>query len=109
MDRDQNRMELDVLVCNPPYLTARDMSELESEVRYEPGSALFGGEDGLDFYRRLTSLWRTSIKNGGYIAYEFGMGQHDAVKDILEKNGFADTELRRDAGGIIRTAAAKKI
>lgn len=105
----QQIIELDILVCNPPYLTARDMSELESEVRYEPGSALFGGEDGLDFYRRLTSLWRTSIKNGGYIAYEFGMGQHDAVKDILEKNGFADTELRRDAGGIIRTAAAKKI
>lgn len=99
---------LDILVSNPPYLTSQDMRELMTEVRYEPESALFGGEDGLDFYRAITKLWKSSVKNGGYIAYEFGMGQHDAVKDILEENGFTDVELRRDGGGIIRTAAAVK-
>ncbi len=100
---------LDILVSNPPYLTSQDMSELQTEVRHEPASALFGGEDGLDFYRAVTELWKTSINEGGYIAYEYGMGQHDAVKAILEKNGFTDVELRRDGGGIIRTAAAKNI
>lgn len=100
--------ELDILVSNPPYLTAQDMSELQTEVRHEPESALFGGEDGLDFYRAMTSLWKSSIKTGGFIAYEFGMGQHDDVKAILEENGFTDVELRRDGGGIIRTAAAVK-
>ena len=100
---------LDVLVSNPPYLTSQDMSELMTEVRYEPESALFGGEDGLDFYRAVTELWKASIKDGGYIAYEFGLGQHDAVKDILEQNGFADVELRHDGAGIIRTAAAVKL
>ena len=100
---------LDILVSNPPYLTSQDMSELQTEVRHEPASALFGGEDGLNFYRAVTELWKTSIKEGGYIAYEYGMGQHDAVKAILEKNGFTDVELRRDGGGIIRTAAAKNI
>ena len=99
---------LDILVSNPPYLTSQDMRELMTEVRHEPESALFGGEDGLDFYRAMTRLWKASIKNGGYIAYEFGMGQHDAVKDILEKNGFGDVELKRDGGGIIRTASAIK-
>jgi release factor glutamine methyltransferase len=99
---------LDILVSNPPYLTSQDMRELMTEVRHEPESALFGGEDGLDFYRALTELWKASIKDGGYIAYEFGLGQHDAVKDILEKNGFDDVELKRDGGGIIRTASAIK-
>ncbi|MCR4639749.1 peptide chain release factor N(5)-glutamine methyltransferase [Ruminococcus sp.] len=98
--------ELDILVSNPPYLTARDMSELQIEVQHEPASALFGGEDGLDFYRAMTKLWKSSIKQGGFIAYEFGMGQHDDVKAVLEENGFTDVELRRDGGGIIRTAAA---
>ena len=97
---------LDVLVSNPPYLTFQDMSELMIEVRYEPESALFGGEDGLDFYRAVTELWKASIKDGGFIAYKFGFGQHDAVKDILEKNGFTNVELRRDGADIIRTAAA---
>ena len=99
---------LDILVSNPPYLTSQDMIELMTEVRYEPESALFGGEDGLDFYRAVTEMWRDSIKHGGYIAYEFGLGQHDVVKDILEGNGFTEVELRRDGGGIIRTAAAIK-
>ena len=97
---------LDILVSNPPYLTSQDMSELMTEVRHEPAEALFGGEDGLDFYRALTELWKPSVRNGGFIAYEFGMGQHDDVKKILEDNGFTDVKLRRDGGGIIRTAAA---
>ena len=99
---------LDILVSNPPYLTSQDMSELMTEVRHEPAEALFGGEDGLDFYRALTELWKPSVRNGGFIAYEFGMGQHDDVKKILEDNGFTDVKLRRDGGGIIRTAAAVK-
>ena len=100
--------ELDILVSNPPYLTTQDMNELMTEVRYEPESALFGGEDGLDFYRAITELWRASVKDGGYIAYELGLGQHEAVKAILETNGFGDVELQRDGAGIIRTVAALK-
>lgn len=100
--------ELDIIVSNPPYLTDTDMQELSLEVRHEPEMALHGGSDGLDFYRAMTELWYPSLKKGGFIAYEFGMGQHDQVKEILEKNSFYDTELRRDGAGIIRTAAARK-
>ena len=102
-------MGLDILVSNPPYLTSKDMSELMTEVTYEPAEALFGGEDGLGFYRALTQLWKISVKEGGFIAYEFGMGQHEDVKRILEENSFTDVELRQDGGGIIRTAAARNI
>lgn len=54
--------ELDIIVTNPPYLTASEMNELQPEVRREPYMALFGGNDGLDFYRRLAPLWRDSLK-----------------------------------------------
>lgn len=99
---------LDIIVSNPPYLTGEEMQSLQTEVSYEPEKALYGGTDGLDFYRRMTALWKDSLKTGGWLAYEFGMGQHDAVKEILEHNSFTDIELRIDGGGIIRTAAGRK-
>ncbi len=100
--------EPDIIVSNPPYLTEKDMSELQKEVACEPEKALFGGRDGLDFYRKMTPLWKNSLKKGGFIIYEFGMGQHNDVSRILEENGFKDIQLSRDTGGIIRTAAAQK-
>lgn len=98
----------DIIVCNPPYLTAEDMESLQKEVGFEPEAALFGGSDGLEFYRKITSLWRNSLKNGGFLAYEFGLNQHAAVRDILESMGFENIQLRRDTAGIIRTAAGRK-
>ena len=98
----------DIIVSNPPYLTDEEMQSLQTEVSFEPEKALYGGTDGLDFYRRMTSLWKEALKTDGWLAYEFGMGQHDAVKEILENNSFTDIELRIDGGGIIRTAAGRK-
>lgn len=99
---------LDIIVSNPPYLTAEDMSDLQTEVAKEPSMALFGGEDGLDFYRKMTRLWKNSLKIGGFLCYEFGMGQHEAVSELLKTNSFSDIEFAKDAGGIIRTVTARK-
>lgn len=99
--------ELDVIVANPPYLTADEMNDLQPEVRREPYMALFGGDDGLDFYRKLASTWKASLKKGGSFCCEFGMGQHEDVKKILHENNFTNIEFSKDAGGIIRTAAAE--
>ena len=99
---------LDMIVSNPPYLTAEEMRSLQTEVTYEPALALFGGDDGLGFYRAITELWRDSLKKGGYMAFEFGDGQHEAVSQILKKYSFGSIALRSDGGGIIRTAAAVK-
>ena len=98
---------LDIIVSNPPYLTAQDMRELSAEVHHEPELALFGGDDGLGFYREITRIWRDSLRQGGFIAYEFGIGQHDAVSEILKINSFTNINLSRDAAGIIRTASAQ--
>lgn len=100
--------DFDIIVSNPPYLTAEEMCDLQKEVQAEPQSALFGGTDGLDFYRIITEIWRYSLKTGGYICYEFGMNQHDAVAEILKLNNFINIKFTEDAGGIIRTATAEK-
>ena len=98
----------DIIVSNPPYLTAKEMQELQKEVQAEPESALFGGSDGLDFYRAITKIWSKCLKTGGYICYEFGMGQHETVSEILRLNNFINISLTKDTGGIIRTVTAEK-
>lgn len=94
--------EIDCILCNPPYLTAEDMANLQTEVTYEPALALSGGKDGLDFYRSITALWRDTLKKGGMLAYEAGISQHDAVADILRENGFADIRITPDYNGVMR-------
>ena len=93
---------MDCIVSNPPYLTKTDMENLQREVTFEPEMALKGGEDGLYFYRKITDAWKDRIKQGGFIAYEIGIGQHEDVKNILLNNGFKDIFMTKDLCGIIR-------
>ena len=89
--------KFDMIVSNPPYVTAQEMTELPHSVRdFEPEMALFGGEDGLDFYRAICVNFRNALKPGGFLCFEFGMGQADAVCEILEENGYTILERTRD-------------
>lgn len=99
---------LDMIVSNPPYLTAEEMASLQTEVTHEPAMALDGGRDGLDFYRAIAKIWRSSLKEGGWICFEFGDKQHEDVGKILAENGFENITFRRDLAGIVRCAAAKR-
>lgn len=78
---------LDIIVSNPPYLTAEEMSRLQRELGFEPEMALFGGTDGLDFYRAILRIWTKRLKSGGLFAVEIGETQADAVSEIFCKNG----------------------
>ncbi|HIU41696.1 MAG TPA: peptide chain release factor N(5)-glutamine methyltransferase [Candidatus Egerieicola faecale] len=100
--------KLDVILCNPPYLTGEDMESLQTEVRYEPPSALDGGEDGLDFYRRLTAVWKDRLVSGGLLAYEIGMGQQEDVSRILIREGLEQIHWKEDLSGIVRVVAGRK-
>jgi len=100
--------DMDIIVSNPPYVTAKEMAELQQEVRYEPEMALYGGEDGLDFYRTMTALWKNSLADGGRLLYEYGDGQQNDVEKILNDNDFENITLSRDLAGIFRTASAQK-
>lgn len=79
-----------VLVSNPPYLTAEDMENLEPEVRYDPKLALAGGPDGLYFYGKLIANGWQYVDNDGLLAFEVGMGQALAVAAMAEKSGHYD-------------------
>ena len=87
----------DVIVSNPPYITTAEMKELPGSVKdYEPTLALHGGDDGLDFYRSIAKNYKSALKPGGYIAFEFGEDQGDDVCKILEANGYSILERTRD-------------
>ena len=89
--------KFDLIVSNPPYITAEEMETLPISVRnYEPHMALYGGEDGLDFYRSIAKNFSRALKPGGFLCFEFGMGQDDAVCRILEDNDYAVLERVRD-------------
>lgn len=101
--------QFDLLISNPPYITGAEMEQLQPSVRdYEPHMALHGGEDGLDFYRAIAQNYAPAVKDGGFVAMEFGMGQEDAVCKILEDNGFEIIRLKKDSGRITRAVLAKK-
>lgn len=93
--------EADLIVTNPPYLSAEDMSNLQTEVKAEPKQALYGGEDGLDYYRKIIPLWSGKLKKGGMLAAETGLGQEKSVMNIFERCGIAP-QFGKDLGGIIR-------
>lgn len=89
--------KFDMIVSNPPYITGPEMAELPDSVKnFEPYLALYGGRDGLDFYRSIASNYRTALKPGGYLALEFGMGQGDDVCRVLEENGYTILERTKD-------------
>lgn len=100
--------KFDMIVSNPPYITAQEMAELDASVKnYEPHLALHGGEDGLDFYRAIVKNYAQALKPSGYICFEFGMGQGDNVCHILEKNGYKILDRTKDYNGIERAVIAQ--
>ena len=95
--------DFDVIVCNPPYIPAGDIDGLDVSVReYEPRMALDGGEDGLDYYRAIAAKWKPALRLGGALIFEVGLGQAEAVEDILEKNGFEEIKSSSDTQNIAR-------
>jgi len=89
--------KFDMIVSNPPYITGDEMAELPDSVKnYEPHLALFGGRDGLDFYRSIAKNYGKALKPGGFLALEFGMGQGDDVCGILIENGYTILERTKD-------------
>ena len=100
--------KFDMIVSNPPYITGSEMLELDASVKnYEPHLALYGGEDGLDFYRSISQNFKNALNPGGYLCYEFGMGQGDAVCSILNENGLTILERSRDYNNIERAVIAR--
>lgn len=96
----------DMIVSNPPYISAADMKELSPEVLNEPHLALAGGEDGLVFYRRIVADAPRYLKPGGWLLFEIGCEQGQAVSDMMQKD-FEDIAVVKDLAGLDRVVVGK--
>ena len=102
------KKKYDVVVSNPPYIEKAVIETLQTEVKdYEPRIALDGGEDGLDFYRRLVPMWAGKLRSGGLFAVEIGEEQGQAVSDIFKKAGLTP-QVVTDYSGHNRIVSAVK-
>jgi len=101
---------LDAILANPPYVVDRSAPALQPEVRdHEPAVALFGGAEGLDLLTRLIDEAPSRLRPGGYLVFEFGLGQDVEIEDMLERAPELHlVDIRRDLQGIARTAVARR-
>ncbi len=100
---------IDILVSNPPYVNEENVELIQREVReWEPHQALFGGVDGMDFYRRLLADGSKYLKPGGYLVVEIGYGQLDSITDAVAVSPWNLVDVTRDLQGIPRTLAIRK-
>lgn len=98
-----------LIVSNPPYIKSSDIEGLDKEVKdYEPRIALDGGESGLDAYTSIILSATDHLDEGGYIAFEVGIGQAEDVKKLLENNGYTDIIIKQDLENIDRIVIARR-
>jgi release factor glutamine methyltransferase len=100
--------KFDLIISNPPYIPAADIEELEPEVRiHEPRNALDGGQDGLDFYRKIAAEAKKFLEESGKIFLEIGHDQSKAVTEIFAQNSFQLTSSFLDLSGVTRVLEFK--
>jgi release factor glutamine methyltransferase len=100
----------DAIVANPPYVLDDAGPALQPEVRdHEPALALFGGVDGLGLVTRLVETAPSRLRSGGFLVFEFGLGQDVEIEDLLSASFDLElVDVRRDLQGIARTAVARR-
>lgn len=100
--------KFDMIVSNPPYITSEEMTSLPNSVKnFEPHLALHGGNDGLEFYRSIIKHYTQALKPGGYLCFEFGMGQGNDICELLTNYGYTILERSKDFNQIERAVLAQ--
>ena len=105
-DKIRNEERFDIIISNPPYIPFH--VELSPEVMQEPAIALRAGENGLEFYRKITEKAPEFLNPGGWLMFELGIDEADAVKKFMKKN-FTNITIEKDLAGIDRVIFAEKI
>ena len=99
----------DVIVSNPPYISAKEFEQLQTEVKGEPRIALDGGTDGLKFYRKIVEDAPKFLNDDGFLAMELGFNHSEPVRHLIEENGnFKHIQIWKDLSRIERVIAAWK-
>ncbi len=98
-----------MIVSNPPYIPKVQMDELDKKVvEYEPYSALYGGNDGLDFYRIIAREAGAYLEAGGWLLLEIGYDQGESVPELLLEYGFENIKVLKDYNNLDRVVTANK-
>ncbi|NOX21281.1 MAG: peptide chain release factor N(5)-glutamine methyltransferase [Nitrospirae bacterium] len=103
----EQKRRFDLIVSNPPYVSKEEMEHLELHVKKEPREALYGGVDGLEFYKRIMSGAREVLEKDGIIVLESGAGQRKAIEGIAREKGFDLFDVEKDLAGIDRVLVFK--
>lgn len=99
----------DVIVSNPPYIPTAEIPKLMPEVgSFEPLEALDGKEDGLFFYRKIVAECGSHLRDGGYLLFEIGCEQAEAVTTMLREAGFYEVQVVKDLAGLDRVVIGRK-
>lgn len=99
----------DIIISNPPYISQAELESLDPEViGHEPKSALYGGTDGLAFYRRIITQAPERLSEGGFLLLEMGFGQSEDIRELMEKEQrYTDITVLKDYSGIERIIKGK--
>lgn len=99
----------DLIVSNPPYIESNVIENLDKQVQKEPIIALDGGEDGLDFYKKIINKASSYLESNGYLCFEIGYNQKSAVQNLLSNSGkYQNIYCKKDLCGNDRVIIAKK-
>lgn len=110
LDGLDNSKRFDIICSNPPYITKDEMDNLSIDVKeFEPHTALYGGEDGLDFYNIIARNSKEYLNANGFIAVEIGYLQKESVCDIFIKNEYTNIVCHKDLSGYDRVITAQYI
>ncbi len=95
--------KFDIIISNPPYLTKKDMHNLQKEVKCEPSLALYGGEDGLDFYKIIINEGYKYLNENGILYLEIGINQAKDIENIVkDAKKYKKVTIIKDMQGIER-------
>ena len=101
------KSSFDMIISNPPYVSEAEYAELSAQVRhYEPRAALLGGEDGLEYIRKIAAAGGKVLREGGFLLLEIGAGQAENTERVIRENGFSDIRFETDIGGVKRVVKA---
>lgn len=99
-----------ILVSNPPYIKTEEINELMEDVKdYEPKTALDGGNDGLDFYKKIINQSKEVLLESGYLAFEIGYDQGEEVSELMKANNYIDVKVYKDLASLDRVVIGKFI
>ena len=100
--------KFDLIISNPPYINKEDYDKLEKELYFEPKSALYGGEDGLLFYKKIIKKAPDYLNDQGHLIFEIGYDQKEILNKLLKGQGFKSIINLRDFNDFDRFIIAQK-